>query len=151
MDSRLIGRVVVGLALGTIAAVAIVLLVAGFQKNAQINSLRTHGVPVEATVTGCVGLIGGSGSNPAGYNCTASYTVGGHHYSEGLPGDALVPPGSTVHGVTVPGDPALFSTPQAVAAERASWRVLYAPAILLAVLLLLVGVLVIRRHVANKA
>jgi len=42
----------------------------------RIERLRTHGISVEARITNCSGLIGGSGSNSAGYTCTASYRIG---------------------------------------------------------------------------
>jgi|SRR5664280_1635270 hypothetical protein len=150
-DVRRVGRVVIGLSLVTLAAVATVLLVAGFQKNAEITSLRANGVPVDVTVTKCLGLMGGSGSNLVGYDCSGTYIVDGHTYTEDIPGNTLHAPGSTLQGLTVPGDPALFSTPGAVAAEHPSWRVFIVPAILLVALLLLVGALVLRRRHLRRA
>jgi hypothetical protein len=149
-DVRRVGRVAIGLSLVTLAAVAIVLLVAGLQKNAEITSLRANGVPVDVTVSRCLGLMGGSGSNLVGYDCNGTYTVDGHVYTEDIPGNASHAPGSTLRGLTVPGDPTLFSTPGAVAAEHPSWRVFIIPAILLVAVLLLVGALVLRRrHVSG--
>ncbi len=88
---RRVTRVAVGLALAGLAVVAGVLLVAGYQKNSQIDNLRAHGVPVELTVTHCLGLMGGSGSNLAGYDCSGTYTVGGHVFTEDIPGNTLAP------------------------------------------------------------
>ncbi len=140
-------RVAVGLALVALAVVAGVLLVAGYQKNSQIQSLRAHGVPVELTVTRCLGLMGGSGSNQAGFDCSGTYTVGGRQYTEDIPGNTLHAPGTTVRGLIVPGDPALFSTPATVDAEHASWTVYLVPAVLLVVLAGLVALVVVRtRH-----
>ena len=105
VDVRRAGRVLVGAVLGALAVLAVVLFVAGAQKNAQITSLRSHGVPVTVTVTGCTGLLGGSGSNAAGYACRGTFSVAGHRYDEAIPGDTLYPPGTPLAAVTVPGDP----------------------------------------------
>lgn len=134
-----------GILLVVLAVTAVVLLVAGFQKNAQQASLRSHGMRVAVTVTSCLGEVGGSGSNLAGYACTGSYVVGGKRYRESIPGNTLLPVGSAVAGVTVPGDPALLSTPQAVAAQAPSWKVFIVPAILLAVLVGLSSIVMLRR------
>jgi len=109
---------------------AAVLFVAGADKNAQITSLRRHGVPVEVTVTSCLGLLGGSGSNAAGHACTGTYVLGGHRYHQAIPSDALYDVGARLRGVAVPSDPALLSLPSVVAGERASWRVFITPAVL---------------------
>jgi hypothetical protein len=100
---------------------------------------------VSVSVSNCIGLMGGSGTNVAGYACTGTYTVNGHVYQEAIPGTALHRPGSTIQGVTVPGDPGLLSTPGRVAGDRSSWRVFIAPAVMLAGLAAL-AVIVIRRR-----
>ncbi len=45
VDVRRVGQVVIGICLVGVAVLAVIQLVAGFQKNAQINSLRNNGVP----------------------------------------------------------------------------------------------------------
>jgi hypothetical protein len=147
VDVRRAGQAVLGVCMAALAITFVILLVAGIQKNDQITSLRQHGIPVRITVSGCVGLMGGSGSNLAGYACSGTYTVNGHQYHEDIPGTDLHLPGSTMPGVTVPGDPRLLSTPATVAGEHASWRVFIAPGIILAALALLTGVVIrSRRH-----
>ncbi len=146
VDVRQAGRVVAAICLVALAVVAVVLLVAGIHKNAQINDLRQHGVDVNVTVTGCLGLLGGSGSNQAGYACTGTFTLGGHRYSEDIPGNALRNPGTKVSAVAVAGDPPLLDTRHTVATEHASASVFIVPVILLVVLVLLVGGLVVRRR-----
>jgi len=146
VDIRRVGQVVVGLCLVGVAVLGVIMLVAGFQKNAQINSLRTNGVPVQIRVTGCLGLLGGSGSNAAGYDCRGTFTLDGRTYTENLPGNTLLTPGTTLRGVSVPGDPALVSTPGAVAAEHPSWTVFAVPVILLVLLAVILGVLFVRRR-----
>ena len=55
---------------------------------------------------GCLGLLGGSGSNAAGYSCRGTYTLDGQrYYRRAAPGPRLHRPGSTVAAVAVPGDP----------------------------------------------
>ncbi len=132
-----------GVCLVALALTALLLLIAGANKNAQVTSLREHGVPVEVKVTGCLGLLGGSGSNAAGYACTGTYVYSGHHFEQSIPGNALLRPGQIVRGVVVPSDPTLLSTPQAVASQKASWRVFIAPVILLLIVLVLIGVAVV--------
>jgi hypothetical protein len=144
VDSRQVVRAAVGLCLVALAVVVVVLLVAGANKNAQINRLRQHGVPVEVTVTTCLGQLGGSGSNAAGYQCRGSFTIDGRHYNQIIPGSALLPLGTTVRGVIDPSDPALISTVAEVDSERASWRVFLLPIALAVVLALLVVAVVIR-------
>ena len=144
VDSRRVVHVVVGLCLVALATVVIILSVAGAHKNGQINRLRQHGVNVEVTVTSCLGQLGGSGTNAAGYQCRGSFAINGRHYNEIVPGNTLLPPGTAVRGVIDPGDPALISTVGAVASEHASWRVYLLPIILAVALALLVAAVVIR-------
>ncbi len=141
VDTRRAARVAGLAGLIAIAVVAVVLFVAGYQKNAQISSLQTHGIAVEAKVSGCIGLLGGSGSNAAGYNCTATYEYGGQHYAEGIPGtEQLLATGSTIKGIVASDDPALFSTPAALAGEHTSARVYVVPAVLAALFVVLSAV-----------
>jgi hypothetical protein len=133
---------VTGAVLVVLLAVAVVLLVAGLNKNSQASSLRQHGVPLAVTVIGCQGLLGGSGSNAAGYSCRGTYTFDARHFEEEVPGTGLHRPGSVVRGVIVPSDPGLLSTPGEVADERASWNVFIAPVVLFVMALGVLAVLV---------
>ncbi len=146
VDARSVGRFAVGLCLVALGVLVIVLFVAGAQKNAQITSLRQHGVPVEVTVSGCLGQLGGSGSNAAGYACRGTFALDGHRYNDAIPGNTLYPPGTTLRAVTVPSDPALLSTARAVASEHSSSAVFFLPTILLVALALVVGALIYRRR-----
>lgn len=140
VDARVAGRVLLAVVLLTLAVLVVVFTVVGAHKNAQIDELRTQGVPVTFTVSSCLGLLGGSGSNGAGYACTGSYQLGGHRYHEALPGNAYHEPGSTVAAVAVPSDPTLVSTAAVVRTDHTSARVYILPAVLLAVLIVLVAV-----------
>ena len=151
VDFRRAGRVAVAaLLLAGCVAVA-VLFVAGVHKNAQITRLHDHGVGVEVTVTRCIGLMGGSGSNLAGYQCRGTFTINGHRYDEALPGATSPLSGATFQAVADPSDPALLSTRGAVAAEHASWRVFALPVVMLAVMALTVVAWALKRRSRSRA
>jgi hypothetical protein len=142
VNRRAVGRVVIPLCLVALAVLVGILYAAGANKNAQIDRLHHDGVPVQITITSCVGLLGGSGSNAAGYSCNGTFVLDGQRHLELIPGNTLYEPGTTVAGVTVHGDPALVVTADALATERTSWHVYVLPTVLLLVLLVAVGMLV---------
>jgi hypothetical protein len=144
-DRRRAAQVVVGLIACTLAALIAVFTVAGVHSNSQIDRLHDDGVPVTVTVSGCLGLLGGSGSNAAGYSCRGSYVLDGHHYTESLPGTSFHRPGSTIPSIAVPGDPALVSPDAVIATQHSSAGVFVLPLVLTAVLLSLIGIVVWRR------
>jgi hypothetical protein len=147
VDVRRAARVFVGGSLIALAVVTGILFAAGVGKNTQINLLHQHGVPVTVTVSGCIGLMGGSGSNLAGYSCHGTFLLDGHRHSDAIPGDTLLRPGSTVRGVSVSSDPGLLSTVGALATQHSSSRVFLLPTILLIVLVVLgLGVFRAWRH-----
>jgi len=146
VDVRRVGRAVVGICLVALAVVVVVLFAVAAHKNDQITRLRQNGVDLQVTVTTCQGLLGGSGSNGAGYACKGTFTLTGHRYEENIPGDILRPPGSKVRAVAVAGAPPLLATAHDVATQRASWTAFLVPTILLIVLVLLVGALLLRRR-----
>jgi hypothetical protein len=146
IDGRRVARVLVGLALVTLAVLVIVFTIVGVHQNQQDDRLHDDGVPVTFTVSGCLGLLGGSGSNAAGYACHGSYTLDGRRYDERLPGNDFHRPGSVVPAVAVPGEQALVSPAAMVRTEHSSAGVFVVPAILLVILLLLVGLLLLLRR-----
>ncbi len=151
VDVRRVGQVAIGIVLATLAVLAVVFTIVGVHTNQQDDRLHDDGVPVTFTVTGCLGLLGGSGSNVAGYSCHGTYSLQGRRYSEQLPGNSFHRPGSTVAAIAVPGDPALVSPASIVATEHSSAGVFVLPVILAAVLVLLVALLLVlrrRRHAA---
>src|ERR1700722_6775480 len=145
VDVRRVGAVLVGACAVALAVCAVVFYIAAFHNNSQINSLRQHGVASEVKVTTCIGLIGGSGSNPVGYSCKGMITAHGRVYDVNIPGSSLHAPGALVKVIAVPGDPPLLSTVHVVAGERASWKAFILPTSLLVVLVLLVAAIVWRR------
>lgn len=145
-DAQRLGRVALGLVMGTLAVLAVVFTVAGNHSNDQIDRLHNQGVAVTVTVSGCLGLLGGSGSNAAGYSCHGAYTLDGVRYHESLPGTAFYRPGTEVAAIAVPGDPALVSPVRIVDSQRSSASVFILPAVLAFALLVLVGVVLLRRR-----
>jgi hypothetical protein len=104
-------------------------------------------VPVTFTVSGCLGLLGGSGSNAAGYSCRGSYELGGQRYAGvRLPGSTFHRPGTKVPSLAVPGDPALVSPVSIVDTEHSSGSVFILPAVLFVVLVLVLVALALRRR-----
>jgi hypothetical protein len=151
VDARRVGRVVVGLCLVTLAVLVIVFTIAGFNNNSQINRLHHNGIAVTVTISGCSGLLGGSGSNVAGYTCKANFSLGGHHYTETLPGTAFHRPGASVRALVVPNDPALISPVSVESSQHASASNYVLPAVLLVILLLLVGLIIwLRRRAESR-
>lgn len=151
VDPRVAGRVGAVMCLAALLALAGALLAAGIDKNSEIDALRGRGVPVEIRVDSCVGLMGGSGSNAAGYACRGSFRFRGATYDVAIPGDVLYPVGADVRAVTVPSDPALVTTAALLRGERASWRVFIAPAAILLAVGLALGVVGWRRRSARAA
>ena len=151
VDVHTVARVVLGLIVATLAVLVVVLVVVGVDKNQQINELRGQGVPVTFKITSCQGLLGGSGSNGAGYACRGTYHLDGHVYDEPLPGTVFFAPGTSVRAVAVPSDPGLVSTMAIVESENASSRVYVLPMILFAALVLIVGAVVLRWRTKRRS
>ena len=149
-NPRRVLQVIAAMVVGALLVVIVVLTVAGIGSNNQIDALHDRGVPVTVTVTGCLGLLGGSGSNAAGYSCHGTYTLDGHRYTESLPGTAFHRPGSTIASVAVPGDPALVSPVNIVNNQHSSAGVFVLPAVLTGVLLALVGVIAWRHWPSRR-
>ena len=75
----------------------------------------------------CLGVLGGSGSNAAGYSCRGTFVLDGQRYSDTIPGDTLLAPGTTVRLVTVESDPGLIATIQQVESDHTSWAGVHSP------------------------
>jgi hypothetical protein len=133
-DLRRIGRTAMAVGLIGLAVAVALLFFDGARRNDQLTRLHNDGVPVTAVVSSCRGLLGGSGSNPAGYACRGSYSLGGHQYSEVLPGNALIGPGTAVRLVAVPGDLGHLYTVGDAASAHPSWNVYILPTVLVVLL-----------------
>jgi hypothetical protein len=144
-------RVAIAGVVATLAVLAIVLTVAANRSNDRIEELQDQGVPVTLTVTGCLGLLGGSGTNPVGYSCHAAYVLDGHRYTETLPGLAARRPGTRIAAVAVPADPSLVSPAATLKDEHASAGAFAVPIALGAALAVLLAVLVVRARSGERS
>ena len=134
VDAARLRSVVAGIFAVALAVTALALFVAGARRNAQVSALHDDGVRVGVIVSGCRGLLGGSGSNPVGYACRGTFTFEEHHESVAIPGSALRAPRSTVPLVADPADPALVTTVAAATRDRPTAKVFVVPSVLLAIL-----------------
>jgi hypothetical protein len=117
-------------------------------QNSRAAELRNHGVPVDVTVSGCVGVSSGIAQAIQYYQCRGTYSVDGQRYNEVIGGvRSALPIGQTVHAVTAKGDPALVST--IGSAKRGSYA---APVVLgaLAVVLIIGLMLWSRRRSTSR-
>jgi hypothetical protein len=144
VDSRRVVRGLIGAGLVALAAVIVVLFAVAVHENTQITSLRRHGVPIEVTVSRCLGALSGSGSNAAGYSCRGTFVLDGRRHSGTIPGHALLAPGTTVRLVTVESDPGIIATIHEAESEHTSWERFIAPAVLLVLLATLVAAMAVR-------
>ena len=132
VDARNVGRVLFWMILVALGAGAVGVALTGAASNRRIDRLRQQGAAVVATVTGCEGLLGGSGSNGVGYTCRAEFRIGGRTRSEVLPGIAPRAPGSRIGLVVVPTDPKDLATPAGLSREHPSSRPFWLAGLLLA-------------------
>jgi len=89
------------------------------QNNARLTRLQHHGIMTQVTIRSCIGNLGGSGSNAAGFTCTGTYLVDGIH--EVVTVNGLVTfqaPGSKVTGVVDPSNLSYVATATSVAHDR---------------------------------
>jgi hypothetical protein len=150
IDGARVGRVLVAAGLAALAVFAVVFFVVGAHKNAQINELRRHGVPVELTVTKCQGLMGGSGSNLAGYACMGTFGLDGRIFDEPIPGDAAYAPGTRLAAVTAANGSGLFAPIGVLAGERSSSKVFILPVALALAFALLASTVWFRRRYSRR-
>jgi hypothetical protein len=138
---------------GTLGLIAFtVALAVGFlsitNDNARIDRLKDHGISVTVTVIDCIGNVGGSGSNGAGYTCRGQYRVGASTYRE-LIGSMTTfsASGTTVRAVADPAHHASVVLASAVKASSASPGSYVVPGLLAIVLVALALAL---RRVARR-
>ena len=124
VNTKRVGQVLLFLGMSALAILGVLLVVSGAHRNAKITELHQHGVKVEISVSGCVGVASGSGSTPATFTCHGSFTLRDHRYNEIIGGQTThLDVGSTVPAVAVPDDPALVATVRSVATQHASFSV----------------------------
>jgi hypothetical protein len=145
IDARRLVAILVGIGLLTLATLVVVLGVAAAGDSARTSRLRDHGVPVVASVTGCVALASGTGITASGFRCTATFTIGGTAHSAVLRGsNALYAVGMAVPAVVLPGQPASLTRAGSLRSDQ-TWRPFVTPAVILVVLVALVSWVLARR------
>lgn len=141
VSPRRIAWVVAGLGVATLVFLVIVLTVSAIEAQSRTSRLRRAGVPVEATVTRCVGQASGTGITTIGYTCRAAFTLADVRHEAVLAGSSVLrAPGEVVAALVDPRDPSVAVTAQSVAHSKASWTAFIAPVSLFAALL---GIVVI--------
>jgi hypothetical protein len=131
VDTGRVVRFVVACCVLVLVGVVIDMTISAADQNSRVTRLRHQGVPVEVTVTGCVGYGSGIGQGVVYYTCRGTYGFGGRRYNEvigGIRNDLAV--GQTLRAVTVPGHPALVSTADSVARTSSSWTAYVTPIVL---------------------
>lgn len=151
VDFHRVFQITAGVVLVTLAVLVVVFTVAGVRSNNQLDQLHDHGVPVTVSVTDCLGLLGGSGSNPAGYSCHGTYVLGGHRYTQTLPGLTHQHPGAQIPGVAVPGDPSLMSLVSTLKTQHSSASAFVLPIVLAVVLFVLTALIVWRARSGGRS
>lgn len=135
VDPRRVAWVLAVGAVVVLAGSTVVLFLFAASGDSSNARLRSRGVPVQATVTGCTGISSGIGMSVEYYTCKGSYTLDGASFEVDIRGSrAQMPPGRVVQAVAVPGDPASLSLPSYVRASDGSSYV--APAVLAALTVL---------------
>jgi hypothetical protein len=135
------------LVLTSFSLIVVVSFVSAANDNARIDRLKTHGVAVVVTVTNCVGNIGGSGSNAAGYTCHGSYRVDGIRYQEIIGSKTtLSTAGTHLRAVADPLHPGTIELASAIAKSSSSSTVYVIPGVLALVLATLTVALLWRQR-----
>jgi MYXO-CTERM domain-containing protein len=139
------------LALFVFAVIVVISFISSANDNARTNRLKDHGVSVVVTVTDCVGNIGGSGSNAAGYTCHGSYNVKGVRYQEVIGSETtLSQRGTRLRAVADPSHLGTIELASKVATSSSSPSAYVVPG-LLALLLLLLAFAFLRRRSRSAA
>lgn len=122
---------VAAIMLALLATIVTVSFVSAVNDNSRVERLKTHGVSAIATVTDCVGNIGGSGSNAAGFTCHGTYRLDGVQYQEVIGSKTTFStPGSRVMVVADPTRPSTIEIASAVATSSSSSTVYVVPTLL---------------------
>jgi hypothetical protein len=139
IDTRRLFRVVVGSAVVALVALVVVLTIEAVHKNSRIDSLHHRGVPVDVTVTNCLGILSGTGITVTSFQCNGSFSLYGRSYNAVIAGSNVNhSPGDIVKAVADPKHPASVSTAAALVNAHSSWRAFIAPGVLFVVLVLLI-------------
>jgi hypothetical protein len=143
VDTGRVVRVLIAVGLVALVVLAVILTISAARQNSRLSTLRSRGVPVTVSVTGCLGISSGIGMAVEYWECRGTYTLAGQSYTEVIGGSrAHLREGQTVAAIAVPGDPGLLSTAAAAARKHSDWASYVTPMILGGVTaILIVGLL----------
>ena len=153
VDTRRLFQVLLALAIATLAAFVVVLAIAAAHQNSRTHTLQRRGVPVDVTVTSCLGILSGTGITVTSFQCTGSFELAGRSYNAVIAGSsANHAAGDVVKAIADPKHPTSVATPSSLANVHSSWRAFIAPAVLFLVLVLLIAATVwwSRRRAAQR-
>jgi hypothetical protein len=120
--------------LAALLATAVALFVGAAHGSSVRSTLKHRGVTVTATVTGCLGLVGGTGVVPTSFECHAAVRLNGHRYVDELRGtSSRFEVDQAVPAVIDPEHPSVLYTAASVASTRARWHSYLTAIVLLAV------------------
>ncbi|HEY1486753.1 MAG TPA: DUF3592 domain-containing protein, partial [Micromonosporaceae bacterium] len=85
-DPRRVLRVAATVAVLCLVVLTIALAVDAVSGYRRAERLVHNGVPVDATVTQCLGIASGTGITVSGYRCTGSFTLAGRPYDATIHG-----------------------------------------------------------------
>jgi hypothetical protein len=149
IHTRRVLGVVAALCVVVLLAFAVELTISAARGSERTTRLRHQGVPVEVTVTRCLGIGSGVGMGIEYWQCRGSYSLGGQTYNEVIHGSrSVLDTGQQIPAIAVPGQPTLLSTVASVAKPHARWTLYVVPALLAvaAICLILGWVLLSRRR-----
>jgi hypothetical protein len=119
LQGRRVAWVLGLLCTAALIAVTAAVAVSDARSNAGTDRLRSQGVPVVVTVTGCLAISSGVGMGIEYWRCRGSYAMGSRTYEEEIGGQrALLERGSRIAAIAVPGDPSLVAVPAALRQRR---------------------------------
>jgi hypothetical protein len=108
-DRRATGRWLAFAGLLALALLAVAMALGFARQHGRDLRLAQARTPVQATVTGCVGLASGTGITVTGYRCTATFRLSGRQYDDLIDGShGLYEPGTVVAARTDPRDPTVL-------------------------------------------
>jgi hypothetical protein len=140
VDPRRLFRVVVGLAIAVVAVLVVVLAIQAVHKNSRIDGLQRRGVPVDVTVTNCLGILSGTGITVTSFQCSGSFTLAGRSYNALIAGSsANHQAGDVVKAVADPKHPTSVSLASSLVNAHSSWRAFIGAGVLFVLLLLLIA------------
>lgn len=148
VNVRKVAAVLVAIALLVLVAVIVELTVSATRQSDQVSRLKNHGVPVELTVTRCLGISSGVGMGIEFWQCSGTYSLAGQSYDETIAGSRThLQTGQTLEVIADPGRPNVVWLPSSLARQDPSGTAYIAPAVLTLILVAaLIAVWLVRKR-----